>query len=294
MIRMTPNRRLMLDELQRRNYAPRTVQTYLRILQNFARHFRRAPDRLGADQIRQYQVHLFRDRGLSARTVSQYVAALRFFFVKTLKRTYLLEHTPMPRQDQRLPVVLSRGEVVRLIEGCRTLMQRAMLMTLYGTGMRRGELVCLKVADIDSARMVINVRGGKRRRDRAVPLSPRLLETLRAYARWMKPKTYLFPGMKRRRRVDEPISTKMVWRACREASERGGLRKRVSPHSLRHSYATHLLEDGTDLYTIQLLLGHADLKHTTLYLHLSSRHLQAIKNPLDQIPLSDSIRVGMQ
>ena len=222
------------------------------------------------------------------------MAALRFFFVKTLKRTYLLEHTPMPRQDRRLPVVLSRGEVVRLIEGCRTLMQRAMLMTLYGTGMRRGELVCLKVADIDSARMVINVRGGKRRRDRAVPLSPRLLETLRAYARWMKPKTYLFPGMKRRRRVDEPISTKMVWRACREASERGGLRKRVSPHSLRHSYATHLLEDGTDLYTIQLLLGHADLKHTTLYLHLSSRHLQAIKNPLDQIPLSDSIRVGMQ
>jgi integrase/recombinase XerD len=285
MIRMTPNRRLMLEELQRRNYAPTTVQTYLKILQNFSKHFRKAPDRLGAEEIRKYQVHLFRDRRLSGRTVAQHVAALRFFFVKTLKRAYLLEHAPMPKEEKRLPVVLSRQEVARLIHGTRRPMPRAMLMTLYGTGMRRSELVRLKVTDIDSQRMVIHIRNGKRGRDRSVPLSPRLLEALRDYARGMKLQTYLFPGSRGRRRVDRPISTKMVWRACREASERAGIRKPISPHSLRHSYATHLLEDGTDLYTIQLLLGHADLKHTTLYLHLSTRHLHGVKNPLDQIPL---------
>ena len=165
-----------------------------------------------------------------------------------------------------------------------------MLMTLYGTGMRRCELVGLKVADIDSQRMVIHIRNGKRRRDRAVPLSPRLLEALRGYARGRKLQTYLFPGMRGRRQVDRPISPKAVWRACREASQRAGIARPISPHSLRHSYATHLLEDGTDLYTIQLLLGHADLKHTTLYLHLSSRHLDRVQNPLDQIPLAERAR----
>ncbi|MEJ2239478.1 MAG: site-specific integrase [Gemmatimonadales bacterium] len=285
MIRMTPNRRLMLEELQRRNYAPITVETYLKILQKFSKHFRKAPNRLGAEEIRKYQVYLFRDRGLSARTVAQHVAALRFFFVKTLKRSYLLEDMPWPKQPRRLPVVLSREEVGRLIDGARTPKQRAMLMTLYGTGMRRCELVRLKVTDIDSQRMVIHIRNGKRRRDRTVPLSPRLLEALRGYARGKKLQTYLFPGMRGRRQVDRPISAKAVWHACREASERAGIRKPISPHSLRHSYATHLLEDGTDLYTIQILLGHADLKHTTLYLHLSNRHLEGVQNPLDQIPL---------
>ena len=286
MIRMTSNRRLMLDELQRRNYAPTTVQTYLRILANFSRHFRKAPDRLGAEEIRQYQVHLFRDRRLSARTVAQHVSALRFFFVKTLRRACLLEHLPMPKQERRLPVVLSREEVGRLIDGSRTPMQRAMLMTLYGTGMRRQELVQLKVEDIDSQRMVIHIHG-KGRKDRNVPLSPRLLDSLREYARGMKLGTYLFPGMRRRCRIDRPVSTKTVWHACREALERAGIGKRVSPHSLRHSYATHLHEDGVDLYTIQLLLGHSDLKHTTVYLHLSGRHLREVKNPLDSIPLAE-------
>lgn len=283
---MTRNRRLMLDELQRRNYATSTVETYLKILEEFSQYFHRAPDRLGANEIRQYQAHLFRDRRLSSRTVRQHVAALRFFFVKTLKRAYLLEHVPFPREERRLPVILSREEVGRLIDGARLPKHRAMLMTLYGTGMRRAELVRLKVSDIDSARMMIQIRSGKRRRDRAVPLSPRLLETLRAYAREAKLQTYLFPGGRGRRRIDRPISAKMVWEICREACERSGLRKNISPHCLRHSYATHLLEDGADLYTIQLLLGHADLKHTTVYLHLSGRHLRAVKNPLDQIPLA--------
>lgn len=287
MIRMTPNRRLMLEELQRRNYAPRTVQTYLKILQNFSQHFRKAPDRLGAEEIRKYQVYLFRDRRLSGRTVSQHVAALRFFFVKTLGRRYLIEHIPFPREQRRVPVILSREEVARLIDGARTLKQRAMLMTLYGTGMRRAELVRLKVEDIDSARMMISIRMGKRRRDRVVPLDPKLLGTLREYARGRKLRTFLFPGRPQRDGEERPVSTKLVWRACREARERAGIEKPLSPHSLRHSYATHLLDDGTDLYTIQMLLGHTDLRHTTVYLHLSGRHLGAARSPLDGIPFGD-------
>jgi integrase/recombinase XerD len=287
MIRMTPNRRLMLEELQRRNYAPNTIATYLKALETFSRHFRRAPDKLGAEEIRKYQVYLFRDRGLSAATVRQQVAALRFFFVKTLGRRYLVEHTPFPREQRRLPVILSREEVGQLIGGARTLTQRAMLMTLYGTGMRRAELVRLKVEDIDSRRMMISIRMGKRRRDRLVPLDPRLLGTLREYARGRKLGTYLFPGRPQRDGEERPVSTKVVWRACREARERAGISKPVSPHSLRHSYATHLLEDGTDLYTIQMLLGHTDLRHTTVYLHLSGRHLDAVRSPLSQIPVAD-------
>lgn len=287
MIRMTPNRRLMLEELQRRNYAPNTIETYLKALETFSRHFRKAPDRLGAEEIRKYQVYLFRNRGLAAATVRQQVAALRFFFVKTLGRRYLVEHIPFPKEQRPLPVILSREEVGQLIDGARTLKQRAMLMTLYGTGMRRAELVQLKVADIDSRRMMISIRKGKRRRDRLVPLDPRLLATLREYARGRKLQTYLFPGMRGRRQIDRPISAKAVWHACREASGRAGIAKPISPHSLRHSYATHLLEDGTDLYTIQMLLGHTDLRHTTVYLHLSGRHLHAVRSPLGHIPLAD-------
>ena len=286
MIRMTPNRRLMLEELQRRNYAPNTIETYLKALEKFSSRFRKAPDKLGAEEIRKYQVYLFRD-GLSAATVRQQVAALRFFFVKTLGRRYLVEHVPFPREQRRLPVILSREEVGQLIDGARTLTQRAMLMTLYGTGMRRAELVQLKVADIDSRRMMISIRKGKRRRDRLVPLDPRLLATMREYARGRKLQTYLFPGRQRRDGEERPVSTKVVWRACREARERAGIGKPLSPHSLRHSYATHLLEDGTDLYTIQMLLGHTDLRHTTVYLHLSGRHLHAVRSPLGQIPLAD-------
>ncbi len=207
--------------------------------------------------------------------------------MKTLGRRYLVEHIPFPREQRQLPVILSREEVGQLIDGARTLKQRAMLMTLYGTGMRRAELVQLKVADIDSRRMMISIRKGKRRRDRLVPLDPRLLATLREYARGRKLQTYLFPGRQRPDREERPVSTKVVWRACGEAGERAGIGKRISPHSLRHSYATHLHEDGVDLYTIQMLLGHTDLRHTTVYLHLSGLHLHAVRSPLGQIRLAD-------
>lgn len=284
---MTRLRQMVLDELQRRNYAPITIKQYLRIIDDFAGYFGQPIEKLGPNQIRSYQAHLFRDRKLASRTVRQHVAALRFVFVKTLKRAYMLDYIPFPREERRLPVVLSKEEVTRLIEASSSLMHRAMLMTLYAAGLRRTEAANLKVADIDSKRMVLHVRQGKGRRDRDIPLSAKLLDVLRDYWRWMKPKTYLFPGTRNGWRADVPISPKMMWAACREAAVRAGLDSKISPHCLRHSYATHLLEAGTDLYTIQKLLGHVDLRHTLVYLHLSRIHLHSAASPLDALEITD-------
>jgi site-specific recombinase XerD len=283
---MTHLRQLMMDELQRRNYAQSTVRSYLHAVEDIARYFHRSPDRLRPDHIRAYQVHLFRDRKLSPGTIEGRTAALRFLFVKTLRRPYLPDHIPFPKRQRRLPTVLSQEEVARLIASARNLMHRTMLMTLYATGLRRAELCRLKVSDIDSERMVIHVRQGKGGRDRDVLLTPKLLETLREYWRWMKPRTYLFPGTVKNWRADVPVTTKIVWVAVAEASRRAGITKRVSPHTLRHSFATHMLEAGADLRTIQLLLGHAKLADTTVYLHLSRRHLQAVPSPLEAIEVS--------
>jgi site-specific recombinase XerD len=231
-------------------------------------------------------VHLFRDRKLSPGTIQSRCAALRFLFVKTLRRPYLLDEIPFPKRPRKLPTVLSPEEVTRLIDSARNLMHRTMLMTLYATGLRRAELCHLKVADIDSERMVIHVHQGKGSRDRDVLLTPKLLETLREYWRWMKPKTYLFPGMVNNWRADVPITGKIVWAAMAEAAMQAGIKKHVSPHTLRHSFATHMLEAGADLRTIQVLLGHSKLEHSTVYLHLSRRHLQAIPSPLEAIEVS--------
>ncbi|MGB6841085.1 MAG: tyrosine-type recombinase/integrase [Candidatus Sulfotelmatobacter sp.] len=175
-----------------------------------------------------------------------------------------------------------------MIDAAGTLFRRTLLMTLYATGMRRSELARLKVSDIDSQRMIIRVVEGKGGKDRDLPLSPTLLETLREYWRWRKPRLYLFPTRTRQHRLDQPISDKTVWIACSDAAQRAGSRKRVTPHTLRHSWATHLLEAGTDLRTIQVLLGHGDLETTAQYLHLSQRHLQAVTNPLDGLALSST------
>jgi integrase/recombinase XerD len=286
---MTQLRQKMLEELQRRNYSHRTAKTYIRIVRDFAAYFHRSPDKLGPEHIRQYQAYLFQSKKLSTASVSQYVSAIRFLFVKTLRRHFLTEHIPFPKSPRRLPTVLSPEEVTRLINAARNLYHRALLMTLYSTAVRRSELCRLQVSDIDSQRMMIRIHG-KGRRDRDVPLSPKLLETLRLYWRWRKPKTYLFPG--RGRRADAPISANIVWLACHQAAQQAGIRKRLSPHSLRHSCATHWLEAGADLRTIQVVLGHARLEHTLIYLHLSHRHLQAVPNPLDSLPLAsvDDVR----
>jgi integrase/recombinase XerD len=288
---MTPLRKRMLEELQRRNYAQLTIDCYIQIIEDFSKHFGQRPDRLGAKQLREYQVYLFRERKLSRRTVSVRVSALRFFFVKMLKRPYMIEYIPFPKKIRTLPAILTPQEVTRLIDGASNLMHRAILMTLYATGIRRSELVRLKVADIDSQRMVVHIRQGKGGHDRDVPLSPKLLQTLREYWRWMKPKIYLFPGTVNSWRADVPISSKLVWHACRQAAERAGLDKHVSPHRLRHSFATHLLDAGADLYTIQRLLGHADLRHTEVYLQLSERHLRVAPSPIEALTLSDPSQV---
>ena len=283
---MTHLRKMMLEELQRRNYTQSTTRAYLRTIDDFARHFNRPPDQLGPEQIREYVAHLFRDRKLTDNTVNQRVGALRFFFIKTLRKVWSVEETPYPKKRFHLPVILSPDEVGRLIESALIPFHRAILVTLYATGVRRAELAKLKLADIDSQRMVVHVRGGKGRKDRDVMLSPNLLEELRLHYRRLsrKPAEWLFPGG-RWHTADYPISDKVVWHACREAAQRAGIRKPLHPHTLRHCFATHLLEAGADLRTIQILLGHSDLKETTIYLHVSRRHLSATASPLDALTI---------
>lgn len=283
---MTDLRKRMLEELQRRNYSPTTIQCYLRVVEDFARYFGKRPDRLTQEHLRDYHLHLIRTRKLLPKTVGLHIAALRFFFVKTLRRPYLQLDLPYPKTPKRLPTVLSQDEVSRLIDSANNLRDYTMLMTLYATGMRRAEVIRLKVEDIESSRMIVHIRQGKGRRDRDVPLTPKLLQTLREYWRWMKPKTYLFPGMVDNWRADKPLTSKCVWSAVQDAAKRAGIKKRVSPHTLRHSWATHLLESGADLPTIQTLMGHADLRATSVYLHVSQRHLNAFANPVEALSTS--------
>src|ERR1039457_2033208 len=224
----------MLDELQRRNYSPNTVRSYIHSVEDFSKYFHRSPERLGPSHIREYQVHLFRDRKLSPVTIQSRCAALRFLFVKALRRPHLLDKIPFPKRPKKLPTVLSPEEVARLIDSARNLMHRTMLITLYATGLRRAELCHLKVSDIDSERMVIHVRQGKGGRERDVLLTPKLLETLREYWRWMTPETYLFPGTVKNWRADVPITAKVGWKAANESGKRAGIRNRVAPHLLRH------------------------------------------------------------
>ena len=276
----------MHDELVRRHYATTTRESYLRILNAFHRRTGRRLDRVGPDDLRRYQVFLLEERKLAVGTVVAEVAALRFFFLRVLKRRDMKEDLPYPKRRKRLPVVLSPEEVQRLIAGAKNLYHRTLLLTLYGAGLRRSEACRLKVRDIDSRRMVLRIEQGKGGRDRDVPLSPTLLAALREYYRWMRPQTFLFPGTHKGWRADKPITAKVIWEAVQIAARKAGIEKHVSPHTLRHSYATHLLEAGADLRTIQLLLGHADLSHTTVYLHLSRRHLQAAPNPLEQLQIA--------
>ena len=285
---MTHLRKAMLEELQRRNMSQITNRIYLRSVEEFAQYFKTPPDRLGPEHVRQYQAHLFTDRKLEAVSVAQQLSALRFFFLKTLKRPWMIEDMPVPKKPIRLPDILSREEVERLIQCAGSRLHRVCILVLYATGMRREELVRLKLEHIDSARMMIHIRQGKGRKDREVMLSPRLLAELRDYWRSAnpKPETYLFPGKGARPNADVPMTAKSVWDAVHQAATRAGLEKRVHPHMLRHCFATHLLESGVDLRTIQLLLGHADLKTTSRYLHLSERHLKAAASPLDSLNLA--------
>jgi site-specific recombinase XerD len=214
------------------------------------------------------------------------MSALRFLYKKTLKRRDLdIDDLPMPKVPVTLPAVLSPEDVARMIEAASCLKHRVILMTLYGTGMRRSEVSRLKVSDIDSQRMVIHICQGKGSRDRDLPLTPKLLQALREYYRCQKPTMYLFPSPQSKNAESCPISGKTIFNACRVAADCAGLSKTVGPHTLRHSFATHMLEAGTDLRTIQILLGHGRLDRTAVYLHLSQRHLRTAVNPLEQITI---------
>src|ERR1017187_8033703 len=278
----------MLEELQRRNYSEATTRCYIRAVEDFSRHFHCSPDRLGPEHIREYQAELFQKRKLSPRAVTQRLAALRFFYIKTLQKSWSIAETPYPKKVFHLPTILSQQEVARLIDAALTPFHRILLMTLYATGLRRAELAHLKVSDVDSQRMVIHVQGGKGRKDRDVLLSAKLLDELRQHWHRLrrKPSVWLFPG-KRNHASDQPITPKVIYHACKTAAQRAGLPNGVHPHTLRHCFATHLLEAGADLRTIQMLLGHSDLEETTIYLHLSQRHLSATASPLDSLKLKE-------
>lgn len=284
---MTHLRQLMLEELHRRNYAASTIRAYIRTVEHYSRYFRRPPDQLGPQHIRQYQAALFTCWKLTPNSVTQRLAALRFFYVQVLKRGWSVAETPYPKKVLHLPQVLSREEVARLIDAAECPFHRILLMTLYATGGRRAEVAHLKVSDIDSQRMVVHISGGKGRKDRDVMLSPKLLAALRDYWRGLrrKPTNWLFPG-NRWHTGSRPITTKVLWDASQQAAKRADLaHKHIHPHTLRHCFATHLLEAGADLRTIQLLLGHRDLEETTIYLHLSRRHLSATCSPLDTLAM---------
>jgi integrase/recombinase XerD len=284
---VTHLRQIMLEELRRRNYAESTIRTYIRSVEHFSRYFHRPPDQLGPEHIRQYQAALFTKLKFSPNTVTLRLAALRFFYIQVLKRGWSIAETPYPKKVFHLPEILSQEQVARLIDAAEFPFHRILLMTLYATGARREEVAHLKLSDIDSQRMVVHIRGGKGRKDRDVMLSPKLLDALRVYWRGLrrKPTDWLFPG-NRWHTASYPVTTKVLWTACQRAAQRAGLEhKHIHPHTLRHCFATHLLEAGADLRTIQMLLGHRDLEETTIYLHLSRRHLSATSSPLDALPI---------
>jgi integrase/recombinase XerD len=278
---MTHLRTMMTEELVRRNYSESTRECYIRTIQEFSLYFNCSPDKLGLEHIRIFQAHLFSDRKLSPNTVNQRLAALRFFFVKTLLRPWNTAQTPYPKRVISLPKILSPEEVGLLIESAILPFHRVMLMTLYATGVRRAELANMRVSDIDSKRMVVRIRG-KGLKDREVMLSKVLLEALREHWKHHKPKEWLFPGGNNHT-SSNPITTKVAWQACQQAAKRCGLEKKVHPHVLRHCFATHLLDAGTDLRIIQKLLGHSSLEQTARYLHVSKRHLSAAVSPLDAL-----------
>jgi len=240
---MTRLRKMMLDELERRNYTQNTRRAYLHAVADFAQYFHCSPDQLGLDHIRDYPAHLFRARKLKPNSVGVHVAGLRFLFVTMLQRRWTVADMPYPKKPDTLPLVLSQQEVTQLIDSAVTPVHRLILMTLYATGMRRAEVTQLKISNIDTQRMVIHVRGGKGRKDRDVMLSPRLLEGLRQYWRSLKhkPRVWLFPGGTWHTNVEQPITDRVVWNACEQAARQAGIEKPIHPHTLRHSFATHLL-----------------------------------------------------
>ena len=278
MATMSPLRRRMIEDMTIRNLSPATQRSYLNAVSKFSRHFGRSPDRLGLDEVHAFQVHLVAT-GISWPSLNQIVCALRFFYGVTLGQATIPERIAYAREPQKLPVVLSTDEVVRFLEAIPSLKSRTALTTVYAAGLRVSEVVMLKIADIDSGRMVIRVEHGKGGKDRYVMLSPQLLRILRGYWRLARPKRWLFPG----RDEERPLEPTTLHAACRSARTAAGLAKEVTAHTLRHSFATHLLENGTDIRIIQVLLGHANLQSTARYARVATKTISKTPSPLDRL-----------
>ena len=274
-------RQKMTEDMQLRNLSPQTQTSYLLQVTQFTRHFGVSPETLGPEQIRAYQLHLYNERKLSPSSVSVAVAALRFVYKVSLHRDWRLEDIiPFPKKPEKLPVILSPAEVLQFLDAINATNHRAILTTCYAAGLRISEAVHLKSTDIDSQRMVIRVEQGKGSKDRYVMLSPNLLEMLRSYWRAVRPKDWLFPGDV----AGNPITKDAVAQACQKARRLCRISKPVTPHSLRHAFAVHLLESGTDIRTIQLLLGHRGLATTARYLRIATTKVCATTSPLDLLP----------
>lgn len=277
---ISPLRRRMIEDMTVRNLSPATQRSYVHAVAKFSRYFGRSPDRLGLEEVRAFQVHLV-SRGISWPALNQTVCALRFFYGVTLGQAELPERIPHAREPRKLPVVLSGDEVVRFLEAVPGLKSRTALTTAYAAGLRASEAVQLKLADIDSGRMVIRVEQGKGGKDRYAMLSAQLLTILRGYWRLTRPRHWLFPG----RDETRPIDPQVLNAACRSACAAAGLSKRVTVHTLRHSFATHLLEAGTDIRIIQALLGHNNLSTTARYTRVADTMIRSTASPLDRLRL---------
>lgn len=275
---MTPLRKRMLEDMQLRNLTPETQRNYIHHVAGFARYFGKSPELLDLEAVRQYQLYLLNERKLSPETINQYVSAIQFLYLTTLEMPWTTEYFPRVRRAHKLPVVLSQEEVLAFFDHIPSLKYRAALMISYGAGLRVSEVVALHVTDIDSQRMLLRVQQGKGQKDRYAMLSPRLLDVLRRYFRAVRPPgDYLFPSW----RKEYHLSTASLQLACREAALRAGIRKRVTVHTLRHSFATHLLENGTDIRIIQVLLGHNQIDTTARYAAVSPQVVAATVSPLD-------------
>ena len=280
MAELSPLRRRMIEDMTIRNMSPATQRSYINAVSKFSRYFGRSPERLDLEDVRAFQVHLV-STGISWASLNQIVCALRFFYGVTLGEAEVPERIAYAREPRKLPVVLSADEVVQFLESVSSSKSWAALTTAYAAGLRASEVAGLKVPDIDSARGVIMVRHGKGAKDRNVMLSPQLLGILRAYWKFARPRTYLFPG----RDEDHPIDPTVLHAACRSAVKAAGLTKRVTLHTLRHSFATHLLESGTDIRIIQVLLGHNNLSSTARYTQVAAHTIRATQSPLDRLSL---------
>jgi integrase/recombinase XerD len=277
---MSPLRRRMIEDMTLRNLSPKTQEGYIRTIKNFAAFLGRSPDTASFEDVRRFQLHLATN-GIGVPTLNHTVSALRFFFKITLGRGDIEKHTQIAREPRKLPVVLSPEEVARLLEAAPGpgLKYKAALSAAYACGLRVSEAVALKVSDIDSKRMLIRIEQGKGHKDRYVMLSPHLLELLRAWWKQAQPRGWLFPG----RDPVLPITTRQFTRACHEAAEAAGIKKRVSPHTLRHSFATHLLEQDVDIRVIQTLLGHVKLDTTARYTQIATKVICDVMSPLDRL-----------